>query len=68
MIPEIWENDDSLQENEITVHQDGVPPHLDVRVTQFMNEHFSMQWIGRRSRVEWPAISPDLTPLDFLLR
>ena len=26
-----------------------------------------MRWIGRRGTIEWPARSPDLTPLDFFL-
>ncbi|KAJ4432790.1 hypothetical protein ANN_21429 [Periplaneta americana] len=30
-----------------------------------LNEQFSGHWIGRRGPVEWPARSPDLTPLDF---
>ena len=25
------------------------------------------RWIGRRGPVEWPARSPDLTPMDFFL-
>ena len=30
-----------------------------------MNEIFPNRWIGQGGPVEWPARSPDLTPLDF---
>ncbi|CAH1104615.1 unnamed protein product, partial [Psylliodes chrysocephalus] len=36
-------------------------------VRQFLNDAFPCQWIGRRDPIEWPARSPDLTPLDFFL-
>ena len=26
-----------------------------------------MRWIGKSGPIEWPARSPDLTPLDFFL-
>ncbi|KAJ4436248.1 hypothetical protein ANN_18879 [Periplaneta americana] len=28
---------------------------------------FSQRWIARRCHIEWPATSPDLSPLDFFL-
>lgn len=28
---------------------------------------FPNRWIGRRGFVEWPARSPDLSPLDYFL-
>uniref|UniRef100_A0A1Y1MEB7 Tc1-like transposase DDE domain-containing protein n=1 Tax=Photinus pyralis TaxID=7054 RepID=A0A1Y1MEB7_PHOPY len=36
-------------------------------VREFLDEKFPGQWIGRRGPIEWPARSPDLTPLDFFL-
>lgn len=45
--------------------QDGAPPHYDINVRAFLNQTFPERWIGRRGAVEWPARSPDLTPLDF---
>lgn len=45
--------------------QDGAPPHYHLTVRNFLNERFPGRWIGRRGAIEWPARSPDLTPLDF---
>ena len=47
--------------------QDGAPPHFARNVRDWLNENFSMRWIGRRGPVEWPPRSPDLTPMDFFL-
>ena len=47
--------------------QDGAPAHYAVSVRKWLDEHFPGRWIGRRGPVEWPARSPDLTPLDFFL-
>lgn len=47
--------------------QDGAPPHFGTNVREWLNNHFIERWIGRRGAVEWPARSPDLTPLDFFL-
>lgn len=66
-ITEILEQDDQLTENELVYQQDGAPPHYTAPVRQFLNETFPGRWIGRRGPVEWPARSPDLTPLDFFL-
>lgn len=45
--------------------QDGAPPHFGVDVRQYLDAIFPQRWIGRRGAVEWPARSPDLSPLDF---
>ena len=47
--------------------QDGAPPHYATKVREWLDEHFPGRWFGRRGPVEWPARSPDLTPLDFFL-
>ena len=47
------------------LQQDGAPPHYNVEVRQFLNDQFPNAWIGRRGPIEWPARSPDLTPMDF---
>lgn len=44
--------------------QDGAPPHYGNIVRDFLNDTF-YEWIGRRGTIEWPARSPDLTPMDF---
>ena len=33
----------------------------------WLNETFGTKWIGRGGPLEWPARSPDLTPMDFWL-
>ena len=46
-------------------HQDGAPAHYANSVRNLLNEKLPGKWIGRRGPIEWPARSPDLTPLDF---
>jgi hypothetical protein len=47
--------------------QDGAPPHFAANVRDFLNQEYPNRWIGRRGARNWPARSPDLTPLDFFL-
>lgn len=47
--------------------QDGAPPHYAIQARTYLNEIFENRWIGRGGPVNWPARSPDLTPLDFFL-
>jgi hypothetical protein len=42
-------------------------PHFGLQVRQYLDVIFQDKWIGRRGAIEWPARSPDLTPLDFFL-
>jgi len=62
--PEIsaWHNFSKLQ-----FMQDGAPPHFATTVRAWLDDKFPLRWIGRRGPLEWPARSPDLTPLDFFL-
>jgi len=53
--------------DEIWFQQDGAPPHYGTDVRAFLNTQFPRRWIGRRGEIEWPARSPDLTPLDYYL-
>ncbi|XP_066157702.1 uncharacterized protein [Euwallacea fornicatus] len=62
---DLVENNPDYSENLLTFQQDGAPPHYALAVRQFLNENFPSHWIGRRDPIEWPARSPDLTPLDF---
>lgn len=66
-ITELLENDDGLLEGQLTFQQDGAPPHFVAPVRQFLDDNFTGRWIGRRGPIEWPARSPDLSPLDFFL-
>lgn len=56
-----------LDEENLFFQQDGAPPHYALPVRNWLNETFPDKWIGRRGAIEWPARSPDLTPLDFFL-
>lgn len=47
--------------------QDGAAPHYARDVRAYLDEVFTDHWIGRRGAIEWPARSPDLTPLDYFL-
>ena len=44
---------------------DGAPPHITRRVRNALDEAFPNRWIGRGGPFNWPARSPDLTPMDF---
>ena len=47
--------------------QDGAPAHYLRGVRDWLNETIGTKWIGRGGPLEWPAHSPDLTPVDFWL-
>lgn len=64
IIPAIREIVGELFEN-VWFQQDGAPPHFGRNVREYLDETFPHRWIGRRGSIEWPARSPDLTPLDF---
>jgi len=60
-------NNPNIPGYSIWFQQDGAPPHFSREVRQYLNEVFPGRWIGRRGQLEWPARSPDLTPMDFFL-
>jgi hypothetical protein len=45
--------------------QDGAPVHVGAIVRTALDEQFSCRWIGRGGRINWPPLTPDLTPMDF---
>uniref|UniRef100_V5GPD3 Transposable element Tc3 transposase n=1 Tax=Anoplophora glabripennis TaxID=217634 RepID=V5GPD3_ANOGL len=61
------EEDPDLPNETIWFQQDGAPPHYASAVRRYLDDVFPHRWIGRRGPKEWPARSPDLTPLDFFL-
>lgn len=61
------DNQNEFGNLEITFQQDGAPAHYYFAVRRYLDEEYPGRWIGRRGPVEWPARSPDLTPLDFFL-
>lgn len=56
-----------LPRNDLFFQQDGAPPHYAAAVRTYLDQVFANRWIGRRGVIEWPARSPDLTPLDYFL-
>jgi transposase len=63
----IMENADEFDADIVHFQQDGAPPHFHRDVRHFLSTQLRGQWIGRRGLIEWPARSPDLTPMDFFL-
>jgi transposase len=59
--------DDLGLDTEIWFQQDGAPAHYATIIRQHLDNVFPGHWIGRRGTIDWPARSPDLTPLDFFL-
>lgn len=53
--------------NHVIFQQDGASVHNSLINTNFLNENFGQNWIGTNGPIQWPARSPDLTPLDFFL-
>ena len=47
--------------------QDGAPAHRAREVTQRLRAVFRNNFVALNQDFEWPARSPDLTPLDFFL-
>ena len=52
---------------EIYFQQDGAPPHYHRDARAHLDAAFPDTWIGRRGAIEYPARSPNLTPMDFFL-
>lgn len=51
---------------------DGAPCHFSAQVREWLNVNFTNKWIGRATNndnqlTNWPARSPDLSPLDYYL-
>ena len=47
--------------------QDSAPAHTSDTVREYLSRKLGNNWISRRGPIDWPARSPDLTPLDFFL-
>ncbi len=47
--------------------QDGALPHTSHAARSLLADIFDQNWIGKYGPTNWPARSPDLTPIDFYL-
>ena len=45
--------------------QDRTPPHYATKVRSHLNKSLIGKWIKREGAIDWPARSPDLTPMNF---
>lgn len=55
------------QQRDFLFQQDGAPPHYARCVREWLDINFHGRWIGRRGPIDWPARSPDLSPMDFFV-
>ena len=46
---------------------DGASPHFIRAVLDHLDKILGQTWIRRGGPIAWPALSSDLTPLDYLL-
>ena len=53
--------------HDIYFRQDRAPPHYSRAIHEYLDETFPVKWVGRRETIDWPARSPDLTPMNFFL-
>lgn len=65
ILPDLLDNVPLAIADNLIYQQDGAPAHYSRIVRNWLDDHFSDRWIGRRGPTEWPPRSPDLTPLDF---
>ncbi|KAJ4425351.1 hypothetical protein ANN_27966, partial [Periplaneta americana] len=54
-----------LPRDDIYLQLDGLPAHYGQNVREHLDQVFLQRRFGRRCHIEWPARSPDLSPLDF---
>ncbi|XP_042225978.1 uncharacterized protein LOC121868990 [Homarus americanus] len=54
-------------DKKVYYQQDGAPPHFHSDIRDCLDTNFPGRWIGRTGNVDYPPLSPDLTPLDFYL-
>lgn len=67
ILPPLLEDVPIETRRNIIFQQDGAPPHNAQIVTDYLNVLYPNRWIGTNGPMQWPARSPDLTPLDFFL-
>jgi len=64
-LPRLLEDVPLNKRGRMYFQHDGAPPHFSREVRNFLNYRFPGRWIGRCSPHNWPARSPELSPLDY---
>ena len=52
---------------QLIFQHDGAPAHFSRQVREHLNAHYPDRWIRRGGPIIWPARSPDLNVLDYLV-
>ena len=66
-LPSLLEDVPLATRQRLIFQHDGAPPHYHHQVKQHLDQVYPDKWIGRGGPRQWPARSPDLTPLDYYL-
>ena len=64
-LPRLLEDVPLNKRGRMYFQHDEAPPHFSREVRNFLNYRFPGRWIGRGGPHNWPARSPDLSPLDY---
>jgi len=64
-LPRLLEDVPLNKRGRMYFQHDVSPPHSSHEVRNFLNYRFPGRWIGRDGPHNWPARSPDLSPLDY---
>ncbi|KAI6658771.1 hypothetical protein LOD99_15096 [Oopsacas minuta] len=49
------------------LQQDGATPHTSNITIKWLKDHFKSRIISKKCAIEWPLLSPDLSPPDYFL-
>jgi len=67
VLPLMLENLPLATRQTLYFQHDGAPAHNAHIVRDHLNRVYEEKWFGTYGPIEWPARSPDITPLDFFL-
>ena len=67
ILPEMFENVPLQVRQRLWFQHDGAPTHFVLDVREYLHNVFPNRWIGRCGAVQWPPLSPDLTPMDLFI-
>ncbi|XP_066600978.1 uncharacterized protein [Prorops nasuta] len=66
-LPQLLEDVPLFVRESMIFQHDGAPAHFHRNVRTILDARFPDRWMGRGGPITWPALSPELTPLDFFL-